>query len=193
MSDRNVILSGLSESVKTLDQLGAQGDSIANRAASQAAKLVRDNYLVSQLTGATGLDSRLVRDKAVVKRASKKYPAARVNFSSAGIPVREYQFSKRIINARNNRAQIIVKWLGGRTKVAAGFINPGGRGVPLSTRNEKRRGAKTYRYRNGVLTDAMGPSLAAAYQDMPESQVQQQAESYLSERLTFLLDEVLNN
>lgn len=192
MADRNVQVSGLAESINTLEQLGAQGNSVANRAASQAAQLVRDNYLVPVLAGATGISSAIVRQHTGVKRASNKYPAARVNFSGAGIPVREYQFTRRVVNARNNRAQIIVRWIGGRDKVAAGFINPGGRGVPLSTRNEKRQGAKTYRYRLGVLTEAMGPSLATAYQALPDNDVNRQADAYLSERLSYLLDELIN-
>lgn len=199
MADSNVSLSGMDELIAYIESLGAEGDRIAREAATEAAAQMRDSYLVREVSGKTGVSAAIVRRNARVYRASKKYPGARIAFSSAGIPVENYSYQSRVVDARHNRSQILVDWVTGGQKVAAGFINEQGkRKTPLSTRNEKRKGQKTYTYSEGKMadgkekmTDAMGPSLAAAYLDLPESEVQRQAEVRLSERVAYLLDTII--
>ncbi|MDO6804784.1 hypothetical protein Q4595_20200, partial [Wenyingzhuangia sp. 1_MG-2023] len=84
-------------------------------------------------------------------------------------------------------------WIGG-SKVAAGFINPKGAGrQPLSTRNSKTtRTGRTYTYRDGILTDAMGPSIATAYLALPKTKVTDEAQVRLAERVTSLLNTLIN-
>lgn len=126
-----------------------------------------------------------------VKKATAKFENARINFSGAGIPVREYRYSMRRIT--DTRAQILVAWVGGGTKVAAGFINPLGKSkMPLSSRSQKAaRGGKVYTYRKRKMTEALGPSLATAYLALPENEVAAQASTVLSAELVALLDDLL--
>lgn len=189
MSQKNAVLSGMQETINYIETLGAEGDRISRQAATEAAEQMRDSYIVRTVSGKTGIGSSVVRRNARLYRASKKYPGARIAFSSAGIPVSNYRYQSRVVDARHNRSQILVDWVTGGQKVAAGFINEQGkRKSPLSTRNQKRKGQKVYTYRKGQMTDAMGPSLAAAYLDLPENEVQRQAETRLAERVSYLLD-----
>lgn len=191
MPKSNAVLSGMDESIAFIESLGVEGDRIAREAATQAAEQMRDSYIVRTVASKTGVSSAVVRRQARIYRASKKYPGARIAFSSSGIPVTHYRYQSRVVDARHNRSQILVDWVTGGQKVAAGFINEKGkRKTPLSTRNERRKGQKVYSYRKGQMTAAMGPSLAAAYLDLPENEVQRQAEVRLSERLSYLLDAI---
>jgi hypothetical protein len=179
---------GFNELVKQLDGLGRQGDVLARKVASSAARWLRDSYVVQALSGSTGLSSAIVRKGAVVKAATVKYPSARINFSSSGILVREFNWRARRTN-HPTRAQILVDWIGGSEKVAAGFVNPRGAGVPLSTRNQRAaKNGKVYTYRKGKMTEAMGPSLAAAYLALPESDVASEAVIALNNELSQALD-----
>lgn len=192
MADSQVVLSGMDESIAYLETLGAEGDRIGREAATEAAEQMRDSYLVRIISAKTGVASAVIRRNARLYRASKKYKGARIAFSSSGIPVENYRHQSRVVDARHNRSQILVDWVTGGQKVAAGFINERGkRQSPLSTHNQRRKGQKVYTYRKGQMTDAMGPSLAAAYLDLPENEVQQQAEIRLAERLSHLLDAVI--
>ncbi|GEM_PF-2837750 len=184
-----VTTTGLTEIIRQLDELGRQGDTIARSAASAAARQLRDNYIVQALAGATGISTAIVRKAAAVKKATPKYEAARINFSGSGIPVREYNYRARRTR-HPTRAQILVDWIGGGEKVAAGFINPLGTGVPLSTRNQRAgRNGKTYTYRKGKMTEALGPSLATAYLALPENEVATRAADALNRELVQLLDQ----
>lgn len=185
----SVKLTGLESALSLLERLGSDGDRIAQQAGTAAARDLRNTWLQQQLTGATGIPVTVVQKAMRVQPANNQYPDARINFSSSGILARQYIHRTRLIDARHNRAQIIVNWIGG-TKVAAGFINPlGRRKQPLSTRNQKTtKNGKTYTYRNGVLADAMGPSIATAYQALPVSDVEQAAQQRLAERVLQLLD-----
>jgi hypothetical protein len=188
-----VIVTGLDETMRQLEALGAKADNVVRQAATEAATDLRDTWLLREVSGKTGISRAFVRRQARVTRASKKYVGARIFFSSAGIPVEEYNHSRRNAGANSSRSQILVDWVTGGQKVAAGFINQHGkRQQPLSTRNEKRKGQKTYTYGKGKMTDAMGPSLAAAYLDLPEHEVRRQAEVRLTERLSYYLESVFD-
>jgi len=195
MATQSASLSGMTDALALLDKLGARGDAIARSAATMAARTLRASYLVGVLSRESGIKQSVVLRNMVAKPADKKYPAARVNFSGAGILVKDYSHRHRVVGgAGGTRAQILVDWVGG-TKVAAGFINARGqRKAALSTRNSKttKRG-KTYTYRQGKLMDAMGPSLATLYQALPDGQVRAESESALSAALNQLLDEVFND
>lgn len=195
MSVQSANLSGMTDVLALLDKLGTRGDGIARSAATTAARTLRASYLVGALSRESGIKQSVVLRNMVAKPADKKYPAARVNFSGAGILVKDYSYRQRVVGgAGGTRAQILVDWVGG-TKVAAGFINARSqRKAALSTRNSKttRRG-KTYTYRQGKLMDAMGPSLATLYQALPEGRVSSEAQETLSAALNELLDEVFND
>lgn len=185
-----VALQGMPETRAWLDDLKRRGDVIARRASTEAADGLRTTWLVDQISGQTGISRQRVLGAMALKSANEKYPDARINFSGAGVLVVDYRHQSRIVDARHNRAQIIIDWIGGK-KVAAGFINPRGSGrVPLSTRNVKAGKGRVYVYRDGVIAAARGPSIATAYLALPSDQVEAQAEVRLSERLAFLLDEV---
>jgi hypothetical protein len=188
----NVIVSGLDETIKMLDSLGKGADALTRQASTEAANDLRDTWLISEVSGGTGIGRGVIRKNARITRASTKWPGAKIYFSSAGIPVEEYNYSRKAPGINATRSQILVDWVTGGQKVAAGFINQlGKRQTPLSTRTEKRKGAKTYTYGKGKMTAAMGPSLATAYLDLPENEVQNQAQVRLNDRLTYLLDEAL--
>jgi hypothetical protein len=188
----NVIVSGLDETIKMLDSLGKGADALTRQASTEAANDLRDTWLISEVSGGTGIGRGVIRKNARITRASTKWPGAKIYFSSAGIPVEEYNYSQKAAGINATRSQILVDWVTGGQKVAAGFINQlGKRQTPLSTRNEKRKGAKTYTYGKGKMTAAMGPSLATAYLDLPENEVQNQAQVRLNDRLTYLLDEAI--
>ncbi len=177
----NVIVSGLDETIKTLDSLGKGADTLTRQASTEAANDLRDTWLMSELSGGTGVARGVIRKNARIARASAKWPGAKIYFSSAGISVDEYNYSRKSTGVNATRSQILVDWVTGGQKVAAGFINQlGKRKAPLSTRNVKNK-----------MTDAMGPSLAAAYLDLPENEVQNQAQARLNDRLTYLLDEAI--
>lgn len=183
-------LTGLDATIDLLERLGKQGDKIAQQASTEAAQQLRDNWLISYVSRQTGISTGVVRRQASIKKASNKYPAARINFSGAGILVRDYKHSYRVTGGNGTRAQILVNWIGGSKKVAAGFINARGqRQAALATRNSKTtKGGKTYTYNKGKMVDALGPSLAAAYLAIPENTVQSQAQARMAERVTALLD-----
>lgn len=186
-------LSGMTDVLSLLDELGRKGDDIARKAATQAARTLRSSYLVSAMSRATGIRQAVVLRHMTINDASQKYDSARINFSGAGILVREYSHRHRVVGGQGTRAQIIVDWIGG-TKVAAGFINARSqRKTALATRNSKTtKQGKTYTYRQGKMVDAMGPSLAALYQALPDSQVRNEAEQTLSVALGQLLDELID-
>lgn len=194
MSTSDASLSGMTDVLALLDTLGRRGDAIARDAATTAARTLRASYLVDTLSRESGMAPGVVLRNMIAKPASNKYPAARVNFSGAGILVKDYRHRQRVVGgAGGTRAQILIDWVGG-TKVAAGFINARSqRKAALSTRNSKttKRG-KVYTYRQGKLADAMGPSLATLYQALPDAQVRAESESTLSAALNQLLDEVFN-
>jgi hypothetical protein len=192
MANNNVIVSGLDETISMLDSLGKGADALTRQASTEAANDLRDTWIMSELSGGTGIARGIVRKNARITRASAKWPGAKIYFSSAGIPVEEYRYSRKGAGANTTRSQILVDWVTGGQKVAAGFINQfGKRQMPLSTRNEKRKGGKTYTYGKSQMTTAMGPSLATAYLNLPENEVQSQAQARLNDRLTYLLDEAL--
>ncbi len=184
-------MEGVEETLRYLDDLGARGDVVARRASTQAAADLRSSWMVQTLSGETGISRSVVLRNMALKRANPRYPDARINFSGSGVLVRDYRYRSRVVDARHNRAQIVLDWVGG-TKVAAGFINPRGRKkTPLSTRSSRTTSrGKTYTYNRGRLVDALGPSIASAFKALPEDQVQQQAQARLAERLTVLLGEL---
>lgn len=193
MANNNVIVSGLDETINMLDSLGKGADALTRQASTEAANDLRDTWLISTVSGGTGISRGIIRKNARITHASAKWPGAKIYFSSAGIPVEEYNYSQKTAGINATRAQILVDWVTGGKKVAAGFINQyGKRKMPLSTRNEKRKGGKTYSNGKGQMTAAMGPSLAAAYLDLPENEVQNQAQVRLNDRLTYLLDEAIS-
>jgi hypothetical protein len=193
----NIIVSGLNETINMLDSLSKGADQLTRQASTEAANDLRDTWLIGEISGGTGIGRGVIRKNARITRASVKWPGAKIYFSSAGIPVEEYRYSRKGAGANAARSQILVDWITGGQKVAAGFINQfGKRQMPLSTRNEKRKGGKTYTYNKEEygqeqMTAAMGPSLATAYLDLPENEVQNQAQVRLNDRLAYLLDEAL--
>ena len=192
MSD--VTITGLTSALTLLDTLGKQGDRIARDAATNAARTLRAEYLTQALSSQTGVSVRIVRSRLNVKKATQQYPAARVNFSGAGVLVRDYKYTlQRVSGGGGTRARLIVNWVGGK-KLAAGFANPrGSQRTPLATRNSKTTSrGKTYNYRTGKMVDALGPSMAAAYLAMPQGQVSAAAEKELQAAAFTLIDEVLN-
>jgi len=191
MSKRSTVTAtGLTEIIRQLDELGKQGDKLAQQASTDAARQLRDTYIVQVLSSDTGVPAAIVRKNAAVKKASDQYPAARINFSGSGIPVRDYTWRARPTR-HPTRAQILVNWIGGAEKIAAGFVNPLAKGVPLSTRNQRAgRNGKVYTYRKGQLTTAMGPSLATAYLALPENEVAERATVQLNAATVQLLDQL---
>ena len=182
MASNNVIVSGLDETINMLDSLGKGADALTRQASTEAANDLRDTWLMSELSGGTGIGRGIIRQNARITRASAKWPGAKIYFSSAGISVDEYNYTRKSVGINATRSQVLVDWVTGGKKVAAGFVNQyGKRKMPLSTRNVK----------NKSLSAAMGPSLAAAYLDLPENEVQNQAQVRLNDRLTYLLDEAL--
>ena len=189
MSTQTVSLTGLKETLKQLDELGRQGDQIARDAATKAATLLRQTYLVQAISSGTGIKSKTIMRYSYIKKATAKYENARINFSGSGIPVTEYKY--RLKRITDTRAKIMLEWLGGE-KLAAGFINPKGKKrAPLSTVNRKTKGSKTYTYRQGKMENALGPSLATIFLDMPQGMIKNEAQTLLSRELTTLLDELL--
>lgn len=198
MANNNVIVSGLDETISMLDSLGKGADALTRQASTEAANDLRDTWIISELSGKTGISRGVIRKNARIARASAKWPGAKIYFSSAGIPVEEYNYTRKTAGINATRSQILVDWVTGGKKVAAGFINQyGKRKMPLSTRNEKRKGGKTYSYNKDEYgqeqrSAAMGPSLATAYLDLPQNEVQNQAQVRLNDRLTYLLDEAIS-
>ena len=213
---RTVQTTGLNETLRQLDELGRQGDEIAREAANAAAKTIRADYIVRQLSRDTGVSQAVLLASSRVQKANRKYPYSRINFSSGGIPVNEYGYRLRPIDA--TRAQILIEWVGGREKLAAGFINPkGSKQAALTTRNErvtndrmsirqyrlpgeKKRGGKKatkqlygkrYTYYNGRLGFARGPSMATMFKALPEGSLDNTASQQLAAEVVHLLDQYL--
>lgn len=185
-----VTVTGLNDILNQLNNIGRDGDKVAREAATRAATLLRQNYLVSLIKEQTGLKRSVIMDFSYVKKATPKYAHARINFSGAGIPVLEYRYQTRRLS--DTRAQILVDWLGGM-KVAAGFVNPKGKNkVPLSSRSQRTtKNGKTYIYRNTKPEDALAPSLATIYLDIPRQAIERESQDALSEELMALLDDLL--
>lgn len=221
MANNNVILEGFDETLKQLESLGAQGDKITRVAATEAATDLRDTFLIRNIGSKTGLSSGVIRSNAKVYGANKRYPGAHLMFSGAGIPVEEFDYTSRTSGINATRAQILVDWVTGGQKVAAGFINQyGKRKAPIATRNErttqnrlssrlykingkkqykidgikekKQLIGKNYTYYSGEMKDARGPSLATVYNDMSKSEVYKEAETRLADRLSYYLEFVFD-
>lgn len=216
-NSRTARLSGLDEVLNMLERMGKEGDKIAREAATRAATSLRQNYLVGLINGQTGIKRSVIMRYTYVKKATPKYEAARINFSSSGILVREYDYHLRKRSA--TRASIMIDWIGG-SKQAAGFVNPSGKkSAALATRNDRttknrlsdreyrlpgqegiRHGAKarkqligkTYSYSSGRLADARGPSIASIYKEI-QAEAVEKASTYLSQELVELLDELLGD
>lgn len=119
--------------------------------------------IVQRIASTTGISPKAVRGRLPVKRAGFKRANAFMSPSSYGVPIEEYTYkARRLPGARGRtRAQILVNWVGGQTKVAAGFINPSGmREAALRTRTHKGELPKP--------ESAMGPSVAAAFKAAPK-------------------------
>lgn len=221
MANDHVILTGLDETLRQLDELGSKADQITRQAATEAGNDLRDTYLIRTISAKTGLSHGVIRRHSKIHNANRRYNGAHIMFSSAGIPVTEYEFTSRTSGLNATRSQILVDWVTGGQKVAAGFINQyGQRKAPLATRNQrstadrlsdrlyklngraqykidglkqkKQLKGKNYEYQVGKMQDARGPSLAAAYQDMSKVEVFREAEIRLAERLTYYLEFVLD-
>lgn len=217
MANDHVVLEGFDEILKQLDSLGAQGDQITRVAATEAATDLRDTFLIRNIGLKTGLSSGVIRKNTKVYGANKRYPGAHLMFSSSGIPVEEFNYTSRTSGIHATRAQVLIDWVTGGQKVAAGFINQyGKRKAPVATRNErttqdrmssrlyklngkaqykidgikekKQLTGKNYTYYSGEMKDARGPSLAAAYSDMSKAEVYKEAEARLADRLAYYLE-----
>lgn len=186
-----VELSGLDAVLNQLHKLGKEGDKIAREAATRAATLVRQNFLVGLISEQTGISRSVIMRYTYIKRATPKYEHARINFSGAGIEVGEYRYQIKKLDA--TRARILVDWLGGM-KIAAGFVNPSSKNKhPLRTRSHKTsRSGKGYSYETG-LSKALGPSLATAYLAIPSQAIDREAQKFLGEELINMLDDLLGD
>ena len=189
-----VSLTGLDDILSLLDRLGKQGDDIAREAATKAATLLRQTYIVQAFSGETGLKRSTIMRYTYIKKATDKYPHARINFSGAGIPVTEFRYRYQRKGAQATRAKIIVDFVGGE-KVAAGFINPLGKNkTPLSSASQRTtKNGKTYKYRNTKPEAALAPSLATAYQRLDAGQVEKESLTVLSDEIVALLDDLLGD
>lgn len=187
----SVQLSGLDAVLNQLDALGKEGDKIAREAATRAATLLRQNFLVGLISEQTGISRSVIMRYTYIKRATPKYEHARINFSGAGVEVGEYRYQIKKLDA--TRAQILVDWLGGM-KVAAGFVNPSSKSKkPLRTRSQKTlKSGKGYTYET-ALGNALGPSLATAYLAIPSQAIDREAQKFLGEELINMLDDLLGD
>lgn len=192
MSKNNIgTVQGLSTLLEQLERLGREGKAGIREAATKAATMVRQQYIVQALSSATGVSVGTIMRYSYVKKATAKYDNARINFSGSAIPVALYRYRPQK-TGRAGRARILVDWVGGGTKVAAGFINPLGNGIPLSTRNVRRHSlGRLYVYRKGQMATAMGPSVASMYEALPKAEVENESVVTLNSELAAMLDELL--
>ena len=133
---------------------------------------------IRQITSTTGVKAKLIRARMSTRRAKLRRPTLRVRPSSQGIPAREYPYQvERVGFGRNKtRGRIRVPWVGARTKIAAGFINPlSERKRPLCTRNHKGK--------LNVPEMAIAPSVAAAWKALPKGAIERQTEQALRDNL----------
>lgn len=135
--------------------------------------------VITQVSGATGIKAKLLRQRLGSKRASVNRPDLLIWPSSAGVDVKEYRYHMERVGAVKNitRARIRVDWLNSGRKIAAGFINPLG----------KKRAALRTRASKGTLKvpkGAIGPSVAAIWKAMPKQPVETYARRVLLENIT---------
>lgn len=112
--------------------------------------------LVVQIQQLTGIKRKILNANIRVLTMRGKWRSARVAPSSEGIPISDYRYSFQPINNSKIRARILVDWVSGGKKVAAGFVNPlGQQRAPLRTRSAKGKLARP--------EPAIGPSVAAMF------------------------------
>ncbi|MBA1227837.1 hypothetical protein [Stutzerimonas stutzeri] len=171
----SIKVSGLELAQARLAEVGRQVDPALRGALNTTATKARTERYVKRMRGVfktSRLGSRLgnadVRGKISIKRARRGRMNSRIIPSSSGVRVDDYSrwFFEWI---SPTRARVFVFGLRGR-KLAAGFVNPASIGQrPLSTRGDKRVGAKQYR-RNLKLQAAMGPSMAYWFKQLTDGQ-----------------------
>lgn len=176
-----VTTTGIGETLSFLESLGKEGDRIAAQAATQTAQSLRANTIAKLISQRTGVPAAAVKEASTVRAAKASDPTASIVFSSSGIPVHMYRYRMKSTRAPT-RAQILVNWVAGGEKLAAGFINPRGkRRAPLSTRY---KGAGKPPKPRGAL----GPSIAAAYRTA-QDEILPEAQQQLENRVIALLVE----
>jgi len=171
----SIKVSGLEMAQARLAEVGRQVDPALRGALNTTATKARTERYVKRMRGVfktSRLGARLgnadVRGKMAIKRARRGRMNSRIIPSSSGVRVDDYsRWFFEWINP--TRARVFVFGLRGR-KLAAGFVNPSSIGQrPLSTRGDKRVGAKLYR-RNLKLQAAMGPSMAYWFKQLTDGQ-----------------------
>ncbi|MBL4796732.1 MAG: hypothetical protein JKY50_04925 [Oleispira sp.] len=221
MANDHVIVTGLDEALRRFEALGENVDRMTRVAATEAGNDLRDTFLTRTIGSKTGLSAGVIRRHSKIYPANQRYSGAHIMFSSGGIPVKEYSYTSRTSGVNATRSQIIIDWVTGGQKVAAGFINQyGQRKTPIATRSrrttldrlservykingqaqykidgikeKKQLYGKVHDYDVGKIKDARGPSLATIYKEMSKAEVFREAEIRLAGRLAYYLDFALD-
>jgi hypothetical protein len=148
---------GLEHAQARLAEVGRKVDPVLRGALNTTAAKARAVRFVKPMAKSIG--GKRLRAALKVKRANTRRLESRIIPSSSGIPVLEYA-AWGVEPIDKTRARVWVRGPQGQ-KVAAGFVNPAGRGQkPLSTRSSKTTAkGKTYAYQRAV-GPALGPSAA---------------------------------
>ncbi|QFU01271.1 hypothetical protein FIU83_06425 [Halomonas sp. THAF5a] len=129
---KGVVVGGLSESKKAFQALpAATRRAIAGAVNEQAAETRQ--ALVGRISQDGGIKKREVAKRISVRKASLKEerPFAELKLNRAPVRFRHWQYETRQTDGTGTRASIWVRKGGQRMRVW-GFVNPKGRGVPLT-------------------------------------------------------------
>lgn len=166
-----VHITGLTEALADLRATQDEIEKTSVRVVNTAASSIRRKLLVSAMSAKTGIDAKLLTNRIHIRRATAGRAEAIIAPSSAGIEVTHYDWHYTPVPGSLTRAQIKVKWITG-IKTAAGFVNPHGKQkLPLRTRTD---GGKPYKPQA-----ALGPSAAAQFKVLVDSDVRQAAQDIL--------------
>ena len=151
---------------------GRQIDGALRRAVRATATDIRREMLVEPIMASTGLKRKILNDRLMLRfdrgpatKNSVEFAggehSARIVPSAKGIRVTEFK-GWRTDAIDKTRARILVPWVVGGMKVAAGFVNPSGKKQkPIRTRSRK----KALPFARTALAPSVASMLKALYND----------------------------
>lgn len=174
----SIRLSGVQQTRALLQATAREVDRAAINAANRTATQIR-RKIVPEMARPTGVPPKIVRAALRIRRASRSRAVAVLRPSGRGLPVTLYHWKPATRWRDTTRSQLLVAWVDGGWKIAAGFANPRARDYspdPLSTRNDRRSASQRMRgiggtNRHGTArvqarsapVEATGPSVAAMW------------------------------
>lgn len=177
-------ISGLQQARAALAATAREVDRARINACNRTAVKIK-RQLVPELARPTGVAAKIIRRALRIRRASTQRPVAVLRPASRGIPVALYRWKPERRSRAELRSRILVAWVDGGWKLAAGFANPAAADFqpdPLSSRRDNRSAAQRQRRVRGknrrgeyrvqhlaVPVPAVGPSVASMWRALDVS------------------------